>query len=106
MQRHEVSKQDVIHVHERISRLWGSQRNLSAGSEPIRAQALYEFICSWVCFTIAEISSRERSSGDVRCSLSLLPGDGVLLKGFGIIEQAPRHTSTARLSALTERRVT
>ena len=54
MQRHEVSKQDVIHLHERISRLWGSQRNLSAGSEPIRAQALYEFICSWVCFAIAE----------------------------------------------------
>ena len=41
VQRHEPSIQNFIHVHECISRLWGSQRNLTAGSEPIGAQALY-----------------------------------------------------------------
>ena len=54
MQCHEVSKQDIIHVHKCISRFWGSQRKLATSSEPIWAQALYEFICSWVCFTIPE----------------------------------------------------
>ncbi len=41
VQRHEPSKQNIIHVHECIRRLWGSQRNLTAGSKPIRAQTLY-----------------------------------------------------------------
>ena len=41
VQRHEASKQNIIHVHECIRCLWGSQRNLTPGSKPIGAQALY-----------------------------------------------------------------